>query len=312
MHSVQLDSLGIKSARIGECIYLIHGQNRGRSPYSNSILVTGERNILLDAGCGLETLQKILKGIAIDTVILSHCHPDHTSGTWLVHESTGALIAAPGQSADAIGSMDRLAKKLVGNDLADEWCSTYLPAIGYRDFSPGRTYSDGDEFFSGTVSLKAVHAPGHIDDHYCLWEPEKKILFGFDIDLSPFGPWYGNDESDTGFFMQSIESVIHLPFETYVSSHAKPMSRTHALKRLAAYASVIEERDRLILGLLPRGKNFSADDITWLSPIYGCLYREKMDRVLFYGESRMVMKHLERLAEKGLLSRDGDDFIAGG
>ncbi len=33
-------------------VYLVHGFNKGRFPFSHSILVAGERNVLFDTGCG--------------------------------------------------------------------------------------------------------------------------------------------------------------------------------------------------------------------------------------------------------------------
>jgi glyoxylase-like metal-dependent hydrolase (beta-lactamase superfamily II) len=304
----KLISDGIKIIDIDEDIHIIQGLNRSRSPYSNSFLITDCITMLLDTGCGISIIESMLQSIRIDKAILSHSHPDHTSGSWLLKNS-GTDIFVPQENSDSIGNTDNLATRMVGKELSEAWKTDYLPATGYRDFPFAGTYSGGQEFFTGKVRLIAVYASGHTNDHYCLWEPERKIIFGFDIDLSPFGPWYGNPESDIGLFIKSIERIRALPFELYLSSHAKPVNRVHALKRLDTYESVIEFRDSLIFELMPQGKPVIPSDITWISPIYGCDYKSKMDEILFYGESNMVSKHLKRLNDMGRIMMQDETFM---
>jgi glyoxylase-like metal-dependent hydrolase (beta-lactamase superfamily II) len=304
----KLISDGIKITDIDEQIHIIHGLNRSRSPFSNSFLITDRINLILDAGCGISIIETILKSIKVDLAVLSHSHPDHTSGSWLLN-SAGTCILVPSENADSIGNADKLATRMVGSDLSETWKSEYLPATGYRDFAYTETFTGGHEFSTGQINLTAIPAPGHTNDHYCLWEPDRKLIFGFDIDLSPFGPWYGNPESDIGLFIKSIAEIKALPFETYISSHAKPANRAHALRRLETYGSVIESRDRLIFDLMPQGIPVSTSDMTWISPIYGCDYKSKMDKILFYGESNMVSKHLARLADMGGIILQDDAFM---
>ncbi len=304
----KLISDGIKIIDIDDDIHIIQGLNRSRSPFSNSFLITDGINMLLDTGCGISIIESILQSLRIDTAVLSHSHPDHTSSSWIL-KNLGTDIFVPEENADSIGNTDKLATRMVGKELSEAWKSGYLPATGYRDFTFAGTYTGGHEFVTGRVRLTSVYAPGHTNDHYCLWEPKKKIIFAFDIDLSPFGPWYGNPESDIGLFIKSIERIRSLPFEVYLSSHAKPVSRAHALRRLSAYESVIEFRDSLIFELMPEGRPVIPSDITWISPIYGCDYKSKMDKILFYGETNMVSKHLMRLAETGRIEMQDEIFM---
>ncbi|HEY9162500.1 MAG TPA: MBL fold metallo-hydrolase [Desulfomonilia bacterium] len=296
---------GIKIIDIDEKIHILQGLNRSRSPYSNSFLITDGINMLLDTGCGISIIEPLLQSIKIDQAVLSHSHPDHTSGSWLLNNS-GTGIFVPEENSDSIGNSDSLATRMVGKELSEAWKTQYLPATGYKDFTFAGSFSEGHEFFTGKITLTAISTPGHTNDHYCLWEPERKIIFGFDIDLSPFGPWYGNPESDIGLFIKSIARIRELPFETYLSSHAKPVSRAHALRRLSAYESVIDFRDSLIFELMPQDRPVIPSDITWISPIYGCDYKNKMDEILFYGETNMVLKHLQRLYNTGrIMMQDG-------
>jgi glyoxylase-like metal-dependent hydrolase (beta-lactamase superfamily II) len=307
----KLKSHGIKITDIDEQVHIVQGLNRSRSPFSNSFLITDGINILLDAGCGISLIEAMLETINIDLAVLSHSHPDHTSGSWVLNKA-GTGIFVPCEDADSIGDTEKLAQRMVGSELSETWKKEYLPATGYRDFSYSGTYSNGHAFSTGKLNLRALSAPGHTNDHYCLWEADRKIIFGFDIDLSPFGPWYGNPESDIGLFIKSIATVKALPFETYISSHARPVNRSHALRRLEAYESVIDFRDNLILDLMPQGREVMPADITRISPIYGCDYKTKMDTILFYGETNMISKHLARLADMGRVTIVNDAFVKKG
>jgi len=259
----------------------------------------------MDTGCGLEIVRNLGHALGIDTVILSHSHPDHTGGTWLLQEIGQPEILVPCQGSGSIASSDKLALRFVGDDLAELWKETYLPITGFRDFTFTSEYGDLFEFTTGENRFIAMHAPGHLQDHYCLWEPDKKILLGFDIDLSPFGPWYGNPESDILLFKESIERIKRLPVETYISSHARPVKPPHFMKRLFPHTSVIDERNTAILDAIPSARAVTIEEIVDKSPIYETDYVLQPDRIMKYGETQMIAKHLSQLVASGLVADEG-------
>ena len=55
------------SQEITEYMTLIKGRNKGRFPFSHSILLEDEVTALIDTGCGIETLKK-LKSITLVTL----------------------------------------------------------------------------------------------------------------------------------------------------------------------------------------------------------------------------------------------------
>ncbi len=302
-----LFTLGLKVTEITRTIFIVHGNNRGRSPFSNAILVLDKHSMLMDTGCGLEILKPLIDRLRIDLVVLSHSHPDHTGGTWLLQDAAHSDIIVPGQGAESIGNADKLAERFVSEDLARLWKDAYLPATGFGDFSHTSEYGAASEFSTGENRFIALHTPGHLQDHYCMWEPDKKILIGFDIDMSPFGPWYGNPESDIGCFKDSVAKVKDLPIEIYISSHARPMKSPHLFKRLASYESFFDERDRLILDAMPEDGWIDIGEIVRKSLIYRIDYSLHPDRILMFGETQMVRKHLMHLAGSGLIDSDGQD-----
>ena len=300
--------LGIRATGITGKIFVVQGNNRGRSPFSNSVCVLDRTRLLMDTGCGHDIIASLRDSAGIQRVVLSHSHPDHTAGTWQFRSCPGTEVAVPREGAQSISSADRLALRFVGPELAGLWKDTYLQATGFRDFTFASRFENGTEFSLGENRFIALHAPGHLADHYCLWEPDRKILVGFDIDMSPFGPWYGNPESDIALFGKSLAMIRALPVETYVSSHARPMKGPHFQKRLSLYEAVFERRDRLVLGALPPDRPVHLDEVVDRSPIYAVDYTTHPDKLLRFGESQMVAKHLLRLASRGLVeaeSREG-------
>lgn len=302
----ELNRLGIRLTSITETIHIIQGRNRSRSPFANAVLILDKTIALLDSGCGLDIIERICSVVPIDIVINSHSHPDHTAGNQLIHELSGSEIIVPFESRDTIGDTNKLATRLIGAELAGLWINTSLAFTGYRDFSPSSSFDDGYEFSFGKTRLMALHTPGHIGDHYCLWEAKQKILIGFDIDLSPWGPWYGNPESDITAFRQSLAKIMTLPIQTYIPSHAKPVKGRYVNKRLSAYQAVLDTRELNILSMVPSDTWVSLSELVNSSPIYGFDYNKSQNKIMRYDEINMVQKHLNQLFEKEkIIAQDG-------
>ena len=199
----------------------------------------------------------------------------------------------------------------MGEELFTTWMETYPALTGFQDFTVTSTFNQEHEFSSGSLDFMAIYTPGHLNDHYCFWLPGEKILLGFDIDLSPFGPWYGNPECDITLFKDSITQVMEMPAEIYLSSHARPLKNPYIKKRLHAYAASFEERDRQILALLGESPVVTTTDLVRLSPFYDADHASISDDLLWFGEEQMISKHLQGLMEKGLIIREGEGYRLG-
>jgi len=305
----KLRSSGIKVTTITEKIHVIQGNNRSRSPFANAVLILDKVHALMDPGCGLEITETIAQMVGIDVVIASHSHPDHTAGIHLIQEISNPDVAVPQEHAQSISIADSLASRFVEKDLSKLWKDHYLPVTGFKDFTPTKHFGQGHEFSFGETRFIALHTPGHLEDHYCFVEPDRNIVIGFDIDLSPFGPWYGNPESNIDQFKKSIAVVSSLPSEIYITSHSKPVKGTYISKRMRLYANAFDERDDIILRNMSGRNWWNMEDIVMKSPIYQVDHTDP-DKILKYGETQMILKHIKGLTEKGrIIKQDGKYHI---
>ncbi len=269
-------------------ISLIAGKKKGQFPWSNSFLIQGKKTALIDTGCGIENLQALKKQYSIDYVINSHCHPDHSAGNWIFSEQP---LHVPLESADSHGRIEPLSNRFTEpGKLAKIWKNFVVEAMDFKDSFPTHFYRDGDKFDFGNVMLQAVHTPGHTADHYCFFEPKKRILFSFDLDLTPFGPWYGHRESDLSQLRNSIRIIRELDPKVVVSSHREILTRgIHG--EINRFEAVLTKREHQLMRLLEKGASFA--DILATAPFYGS--RPYQPELLTYWEGQMIQKHLDEM-----------------
>src|SRR5690606_10667641 len=116
-------------------------------------------------------------------------------------------------------------------------------AIGYRD---------GAVWDLGGSRVRAIHMPGHTSGHCVLLvEPEGVVFIG-DIDLSGFGPYYGDATSSLAEFRRTLVRLPEVPARVWVTSHHRGVytERAAFLEALAAFAAKIDERRERLLAML--------------------------------------------------------------
>jgi len=123
---------------------------------NNCYIVTDERakiSALIDVGDANQQLFVAIKDLKIDTILLTHCHYDHSMGAQSIKDITGAKIAI--HKNDAAG-------------LADPDINMSC-AFGRRKFSltPDILLNDGDEIEIGSLKVKVIHTPGHTSGSIC-------------------------------------------------------------------------------------------------------------------------------------------------
>ena len=289
-----------KLETVTDYISMVQGKNRGRFPGSHSILISDEDTVLVDTGCGIETLKKLKKEYDISYVINSHTHPDHSAGNWVFKDRP---IYVPEEGFESSGDLVSLSKRFVSKELAREWRNFVRETMDFKNCKPTKEYTGRNLFRFGKTIFKPIYTPGHTKDHYCFYEPRERILFSFDYDLTSF-PWYGHRESSISQFRESLNKLKLLFPKIVVSSH-RGIITENIDSEFERFCKILDERDEKILSLLQKGKTIN--QLVEYAPIYGRFsYAEP---ILRYWESEMIKKHLKELESAGKIERHGNAYV---
>jgi glyoxylase-like metal-dependent hydrolase (beta-lactamase superfamily II) len=293
--------------KITEHLSLVPAQNNGRFPFAQSIYVQAERKILFDAGLGPKAMRAFVKEYPVDIVIVSHTHPDHIAGCHLF--AGKAPIFVPFEGKDSFGDLDALAARFVeGENEITTWKRLVKRIMGFQPVEASRTFDGRTAFDLGSVKLVALHTPGHLMDHYCFYEEYSGVMMLFDVDLTPYGPWYGHRESDIDQYEASVSLIRSFNPEIAVSSHMG-LLRKNVDSALEKFIKRIPERDEQIIGLLTDSAPQSEQALAKQFP-FTRKFHPQLEAVTLYWETQMVRKHLDRLMERGEIKKDGDLFSA--
>jgi glyoxylase-like metal-dependent hydrolase (beta-lactamase superfamily II) len=277
-------------------VFYIPGQNQSRFPYCACLYIKGkDTRVLIDAGMGPSNMAGA-KALGIDLLILSHCHIDHRLTrteimdvpVWC-HEKEDAFLRDRDRFYTAMGI------KRSGLDLHRHF--RFPP--GMFEIQPVRRLADGERIELGGLTLETIHSPGHTPGHLAFFIPEHDLLFTGDIDLTPFGPFYGHDFADIGDFLTSIDRLRKINAKTAVSGHAGPFNG-NLTARFEAYRQIIFNRDRLLLENLSRPTSLEAFKGRQL---FYRSYPDYPDLIKWF-ELVHIEKHLSRLTDLGKVIAD--------
>lgn len=288
-------------------VWLLVGENRGNFPFCNGVIIKDSGvTALVDPGCGASVLEPLAASGRVDLVLNSHTHPDHCSGN---HFFSEAEILIPQAAWDFGGSKRKLSERLTEpGALAKTWREFVTRSMGFEDFEPTGSFAPGQEIKIGSTILEVVPTPGHTADHCCFWLPQHGILLSADIDLTPFGPFYGHRESSLVQVRASVEKVRGLRSRVLVPAHRMPLSQGLD-QAMDKYLSVLDQRERNILNLLEQ--EMTIPELIEASPIYGG--HKSRPALTRYWEGRMIADHLDLLESQGVIQATpkGYRFTAG-
>jgi len=281
--------------KISDRVFFIKGEFNGKFPYCNVLIVD---DVLIDSGAG----QRIIEGLLgrVSTLILTHLHPDHASGAWMFNLARKRVLSPAGFKTD----LDSISQRFMTKKLSELWKKVIAESIGMKSFKSEK-YNEGI-ITQKPVEIEAIHAPGHTKDHH-VFLIDQKIMYGADIDLTEFGPFYGNPEGDISEFEKSIKRILTYDIEIFVSSHFDPIfGKDEIERRITNYLSFFKKREEKLIDLLSE-KPRTLQELVKLSPIYGG--RKKFAKeILDFFEENMIQKHLDRLVKEGNVKRAGNLF----
>ena len=210
------------------------------------MLVEDSRAILVDAGLqgslipitgGLKDLGLSLD--QIDTVVITHAHPDHCGGLGEVVAGRSIAVAAHRLDADII-SGTKTPPNPLQNEFFAKMAEPVLPKLMGSLVPVDLPLEDGD-LIPFSTEVRVVHLPGHTAGSIALYLPSKRAIivgdalqYKFSRKLSPPSHRVTQDSKEA---LRSLEKLLDLDFDVICFSHFPPMRKNAR----AALHEMIEE-----------------------------------------------------------------------
>jgi glyoxylase-like metal-dependent hydrolase (beta-lactamase superfamily II) len=282
-------------------VYL--GEKSGKYPDGNQVVVQGaDTRAAFDTPLVANRLGSEL--LDADIVVLGHVHEDHMAG---VHRLPRAQVYVHERDVEAARSWEGLSRHYgYSQPVLDEMHAMIKRDFHYVPRPDAKAYRDGAEWnLGGGVTVRAFHMPGHTSGHCVLLVEPGGVAFIGDIELSSFGPYYGDATSNLAEFRRTLEAVKEIPATTWVTSHHKGVitSRETFLSLLRAFASRLDAREEAIATYLAKKPSTLAELVghRFLYP------RESSGTWYDEAERRTTEQHLEALAHAGRVSQEAAD-----
>jgi glyoxylase-like metal-dependent hydrolase (beta-lactamase superfamily II) len=229
-------------------VTVLFGERGGKYPSGNSLLVRGrDETVVIDPSLGLVDRAGLPP---VDRIVASHCHEDHIAGNFLFPDVPCHLheLDLPG-----VASLDAM-MEIFGypEPIKTPWRKALVERFHFEPRSNAFAYSDGDVFDLGGVRIHAIHAPGHTRGHCVLLIQPGDVLYLGDIDLSSFGPYYGDAWSNLSDFRTTLTRVREIEAQAYATFHHIGVLETREafLERFDRFAAVIDDREHRLLEYL--------------------------------------------------------------
>ncbi|MEM7338238.1 MAG: MBL fold metallo-hydrolase [Actinomycetota bacterium] len=234
--------------RLSPSVSVLVGTDNGLYPSGNSLLIEGAAEVaLIDPS--VTVVERGGAPVAVDAVINSHGHEDHVAGNGLF---PAARVHAHDHDLAAIHSLDGLLDVYgFEGSVRDEFATTVETEFYYQARPDAGGFADGHVFdLGGGVTVEALHLPGHTKGHSGFVVDD--VFFLSDIDLTGFGPYYGDAWSDLEQFDASLVKAREIEANWYVTFHHKGVieGRETFLSMIDGYRAVIDRRHGEMLEFL--------------------------------------------------------------
>ena len=159
---------------------------------ANAYLVNG--NILVDVGMDgrhiISEIERYIKLDDLETIIITHCHYDHSGGAGYVALQTGAKIAIHKDDAPLLKN--------------DRGSASHFYGMSAPNITPDILLKGGEV----VGELEVIHTPGHTPGGICLFDADSRSLFSGDTVFQDGS--FGRTDLFGGNAAQLVESIKKL------------------------------------------------------------------------------------------------------
>ncbi|MBW2279338.1 MAG: MBL fold metallo-hydrolase [Deltaproteobacteria bacterium] len=284
----------LEDAEYGE-VTVHYGARRGKYPHGNSLVVHGgEESIVIDPSLGIVARAQAPPA---DRVVNSHCHEDHVAGNFLYPDAEWWLHEADVHGMQSLDCM----MDIYGypEPIRSGFEKLIVEQFHYVARPDAVAFRDGDVMdLGGGVRVHVIHTPGHTRGHCAFLVEPSGLLYLGDIDLSSFGPYYGDAWSDLEDFAATLVKVRDIDARYWATFHHIGVLETREafLERLDRFTAMIADRERRLLEYLAEPHSLAeiaehrfvfrpGDDVPNVEAV----------------ESRSMGMHVDRLLARGAL-----------
>ncbi|MEL0081505.1 MAG: MBL fold metallo-hydrolase [Gammaproteobacteria bacterium] len=196
-------------------------------PGTNTFIIGQHQLTVIDPGPAIEEhvhhIAEICDG-KLQQILVTHTHPDHSPGTALLKQLTGAPVRASPVTLSRV---------------YDETFTGFLPL------------NDGDRVENNEYAITVFHTPGHVANHLCFLLNDPQWLFAGDMVMDGATVVIAPPDGNMSDYMSSLRRLGTAPIESIAPAHGrligKPTSYLSSLvkHRLAREQKVIDRLKKL-------------------------------------------------------------------
>jgi glyoxylase-like metal-dependent hydrolase (beta-lactamase superfamily II) len=227
-------------------------------------------------------------------ILNSHSHEDHIAGNYLFPDVPWHLHEMDVANIHSLDNMMAMYGYL--GEVNAAFRQLLIDEFHFMPRPDALSFADGEVFDLGGCRVRVIHTPGHTRGHCAFFIEPDDVLFLADIDLSSFGPYYGDAWSSLDEFERTLRRVREIEARWYATFHHIGVleGRAAFLERFDRFAAVVRSREQRLLAFLSEPRTL--DDIAQ----HRFIYRAE-DPVSFAEavERRSMAQHVEALLRDG-------------
>jgi glyoxylase-like metal-dependent hydrolase (beta-lactamase superfamily II) len=204
-------------------------------PGTNTYLIGSDELAVLDPGPAIpEHIEAILQagGDRIRWIVCTHTHPDHSPAWQAIAEATGAEV--------------------IGAPPADDMFQD-------ETFKPTEAIKHDDVLKTPEFTLRAVHTPGHVSNHYCFFLEEEQMLFAGDHIMNGSTVVIVPPSGNMKAYIESLQLLLKYPLKFIAPGHGDVMEDSAAVVEWLVNHRL--QREAKVLKGMKSLKKASMDDL---------------------------------------------------